>query len=60
MGALSGETALPFSFLPSFSMGPAVDPIALRTANTLWSFGHSECNRVKGKKFLLDFSRVKS
>ena len=23
-----------------------LDPIALRTAKTLWSFGHSECNRV--------------
>ena len=22
-------------------------PIALRMAKTLWSFGHSECNRVK-------------
>ena len=21
--------------------------VALRTAKTLWSFGHSECNRVK-------------
>ena len=26
-----------------------VNPIALRTAKTLWSFGHSECNRVKRK-----------
>ena len=25
----------------------SVNPIALRTAKTLWSFGHSECNRVK-------------
>ena len=24
-----------------------VNPIALRMAKTLWSFGHSECNRVK-------------
>ena len=23
------------------------NPVALRTAKTLWSFGHSECNRVK-------------
>ena len=23
------------------------NPIALRMAKTLWSFGHSECNRVK-------------
>ena len=22
------------------------NPIALRTAKTLWSFGHSECNRI--------------
>ena len=22
-------------------------PVALRLAKTLWSFGHSECNRVK-------------
>ena len=24
-----------------------INPIALRTAKTLWSFDHSECNRVK-------------
>ena len=24
-----------------------LNPTALRTAKTLWSFGHSECNRVK-------------
>ena len=24
-----------------------INPIALRTAKTLWSFGRSECNRVK-------------
>ena len=24
-----------------------LNPIALRTAKTLWSFGHSECSRVK-------------
>ena len=23
------------------------NPIAIRTAKTLWSFDHSECNRVK-------------
>ena len=28
-------------------MSTAITPIALRTAKTLWSFGHSECNRVK-------------
>ena len=26
------------------------NPTALRTAKTLWSFGHSECNRVKLSK----------
>ena len=26
-----------------------IDPIALRMAKTLWSFGHSECKRVKAK-----------
>ena len=26
------------------------NPIALRTAKTLLSFGHSECNRVKKEK----------
>ena len=25
----------------------SINPIALRTAKTLWSFGPSECNRVK-------------
>ena len=25
------------------------NPIALRKAKTLWSFGLSECNRVSGK-----------
>ena len=27
-----------------------VNPIALRTAKTLWSFDSSECNRVKSAK----------
>ena len=26
------------------------NPVALRTAKTLWSFGRSECNRVRGPK----------
>ena len=30
----------------SFS-GLLLNPIALRTAKTLWSFGCSECNRVR-------------
>ena len=29
---------------------PGLNPIALRTAKTLWSFGHSECNKVKRVK----------
>ena len=28
-----------------------INHIALRTAKTLWSFGHSECNRVKPDQF---------
>ena len=28
------------------------NPIALRTAKTQWSFGCSECNRVKEKQFV--------
>ena len=27
------------------------NPIALRRTKTLWSFGHSECNKVNGKNF---------
>ena len=37
------------------------NPIALRTAKTLWSFGHSECNRVKWpglQAFIHPFSLV--
>ena len=26
---------------------PLLNPIALKMVKTLWSFGHSECNRVK-------------
>ena len=26
------------------------NPIALKLAKTLWSFGHSECNRVKSDR----------
>ena len=29
--------------------GPLGPLVALRTAKTLWSFGHSECNRARGK-----------
>ena len=28
-------------------MGSTLNPIAVRTAKTLWSFGRSECNRSK-------------
>ena len=32
------------------------NPLALRIAKTLWSFGHSECNRVKcNNSFYLNF-----
>ena len=34
-----------------------INPIALRMAKTLWSFGHSDCNRVKGDS---DCNRVKA
>ena len=33
--------------------GSTHNPVALRTAKTLWSFGCSECNRVKEKTLLL-------
>ena len=29
------------------------NPIALKTVKTPWSFGHSECSRVKSYKFQL-------
>ena len=32
-----------------FQKNSTRNPIALRMAKTLWSFGRSECNRVKGK-----------
>ena len=41
-----GKQLYLFHFVP-FSM-VIFNPIALRMAKTLWSFGHSECNRVKG------------
>ena len=39
----------PFKFqeYSTYMEDPIVSPIALRMAKTLWSFGHSECNRVK-------------
>ena len=55
MGTLSGEATV-------FSVGSTLNPIALRLARLLWSFGCSECSRVnpivlrmaKGKNFLLE------
>ena len=38
----------------SFKVMSSFNPIALRMVKTLWSFGHSECNRNKGKNFLLE------
>ena len=35
-----------FSYMLHFSI-LCLNPIALRTAKTQWSFGHSECNMVK-------------
>ena len=40
---LTGKTLLPFKNIPSFN------PIALRRAKTLWSFGPSECNRINSR-----------
>ena len=38
MGTLSREATLPFTFLPPFSPGDQLfNPVALRTAKTLWS-----------------------
>ena len=58
MGTLSRGTnsASFFFFQPPYSIGVRSNPIASRTAKTLWSFaktlwsfGHSESNRVKMK-----------
>ena len=35
-----------------------INPTALRMAKTLWSFGHSECNRVKGTAFFDVFEKL--
>ena len=35
-----------------------LNPIALRTAKTLWSFGCSECNRVNRKEITLQHSQI--
>ena len=41
---------LPWTKMPFHSIfkESALNPIALRTAKTIWSFGRSECSRVKG------------
>ena len=35
----------------------SINPTALKTAKTLWSFGNSGCNRVKEKKTEIEFSK---
>ena len=50
---------------PLLRLKKPLNPIALRTAKTLWSFGHSECNRVEAvvwpcsTQFVLAFLSVK-
>ena len=39
--------------------GPGFNPTALRTAKTLQSFGHSECNRVKVSPKRLEERQIK-
>ena len=48
-----GNNFLDFLFAALSKKGSTLNPIALRMAKTLWSFGCSECSRVK-KRFLLD------
>ena len=43
-------------FMYFVQIGRTISPIALRTAKTLWSFGRSECNRIKWLFILLLFS----
>ena len=35
-----------------------INPIAVRTAKTLWSFGRSKCNRVNQSKDILTEVRL--
>ena len=35
-----------------------LNPFALRTAKTLWRFGYSECNRVKGHNSGINFENA--
>ena len=54
---LSTGIKICYQFLYVFSVeGLAVNPIALRMAKTLWSFGHSECNRVNSQESLANKS----
>ena len=43
-------------FYETFGILNLLNPIALRTVKTLWSFGHSECNRVKDLIFLHNYT----
>ena len=44
---LTASNSAIFSFASHFSDDQVFEPIALRTAKTPYSFGCSECNRVK-------------
>ena len=48
-----GDNNAIFIFISS--VGSAINPISFRKAKTLWSFGLSEWNRVKGKNYLLSW-----
>ena len=53
MGSIFKGSNCHFRF-DSFSVGEkTLNSIAVRTAKTLWSFGRSECSRIKGKNLLL-------
>ena len=52
-GTLSKDATLLFSDCIPSPWGSTLNPFALRTTKTLWSFGHSKCNRLKGKNLLL-------
>ena len=46
---------------PTITTSNLVNPTPLRMTNTLWSFGHSECKRVKdGSRFLELFCKGKN
>ena len=49
-----GDITIPnMSALTLLGIDVCFNPIALRLAKTLWSFGLSECNRVKGRTLLV-------